>query len=108
MFPDRPFGRLVGELLDSLAPLRTPGERLLRKEFRGFPLELEDSNYLLTEKVIKPQFATARWTFYELLAYLRTYPCVQRIEWQPSWSTGNFRLRSMICFGGSFGPAWMS
>ena len=81
-FTDRPFGRLIWKLLESLAPLRSPGERLLRKEFRGFPLKF--TTCLLTDKVIKPQFATAQWTFYELLAYLRTYPWVQRIEWQPT------------------------
>jgi hypothetical protein len=62
------------KLLESLAPLRSPGERLLRNEFRDFPLKLNDSKCLLTDKVIKPQFATAQWTFYELPAYLRTYP----------------------------------
>jgi hypothetical protein len=83
-FTDRPFGRLMWKLLESLAPLRSPGERLLRNEFRDFPLKLNDSKWLLADNVIKPQFATAQWTFYELLAYLRTYPCVQRIEWQPT------------------------
>jgi hypothetical protein len=83
-FTDRPFGGLIWKLLESLAPLRSPGERLLRNEFRGFPLKFNDSTCLLTDKVIKPQFATAQWTFYELLAYLRTYPWVQRIEWQPT------------------------
>jgi len=83
-FTDRPFGRLMWKLLESLAPLRSLGERLLRNEFRDFPLKLNDSKCLLTDKVIKPQFATAQWTFYVLLAYLRTYPCVQRIEWQPT------------------------
>ena len=36
-FTDRPFGRLMWKLLESLAPLRSPGERLLRNEFRDFP-----------------------------------------------------------------------
>jgi hypothetical protein len=83
-FTDLAFGELTWQLLETLAPLRSAGERLLRTEFRHFPLALEDAQCLLTDKVTRPQYATAKWTFFELLAYLRTYPCVQRIEWQPT------------------------
>lgn len=77
----------LGSLLEGLAPLRSRGEHLLRREFRGFPLALEDSQYLRTGKLrtdtlAKPQFGTAKWNFSQLVAFLRTFPCVQRAEWQ--------------------------
>ena len=85
---DERFEALLWPLLAGLEPLRSQGERLLRREFRGFPLELEDSKYLLTDKEIKLQFATATWNLYDFMKFLRTFPCVQRIEWQPELMRG--------------------
>jgi hypothetical protein len=68
----------------ALRPLWSPGERQLLREFSQFPLDLEDSVYLMNVRHrlhgMPKQFATAKWTFAELLAFLRTYPSIQRIE----------------------------
>lgn len=68
----------------ALRPLWSPGERQLLQEFSEFPLDLEDSVYLMNVRHrlhgVPKQFATARWTFAELLAFLRTYPSIRRIE----------------------------
>ncbi len=86
---DQGIEAAMGSLLDGLAPIRSRGEHLLRREFRGFPLALEDSQYLFTGKLrtdtlTKPQFAVTKWNFFQLVAFLRTFPCVQRAEWQPT------------------------
>ena len=79
------FEKVMQTLVARLRPYQTRGERSLQHEFRDFPLALEDSKYFATEtllssELIKPRCATAKWTFANYLAYLRTYPVIHRIE----------------------------
>lgn len=60
--------------------LQLPGERLLRRQFRDFPLRLADPHFLLKGKVMRPQLAEAKWTFAEFLTFVRSIPCVARAE----------------------------
>jgi hypothetical protein len=83
---ERPeFEIVMQTLLARLRPYKSRGERLLQHEFRDFPLALEDAKYFATEtllssSLITPRYATAKWTFANYLAYLRTYPVIRRIE----------------------------
>lgn len=102
-------------MMDALAPLRSSGERLMEAEFRSFPLHLIDRKHLLTGKVTAPQFATAKWTFDEFLAFVRTFPRVQRAERWSSLRKDDGLMPSgllrRIDLGGSFGrmkEAWGS
>lgn len=91
---DKKFDEAWWAMFEDLKPLRSAGERLLMHEFRGFPLELEDSVYVLTDSPLKPQLATAEWTFFEFMAFLRTFPCIQRIEhhYRPTGAGDQLRL----------------
>jgi hypothetical protein len=50
LLDDPRFAAVMEPLLERLKSLRSRGEHFLRREFRGFPLELENSTYFVADK----------------------------------------------------------
>jgi len=77
---DETFDRQLFDTINNVSPLYSAGERHLLTEFARFPLKLENASVMLRNKNVRRQYATADWTFYDLLAFLRTFAGVQRAE----------------------------